>query len=83
MDEGAVVFEAAGEGAAVDEVEFLAVDPFVFCVVDFETIVGWDVVGFVRGDSVEGRDCALVWLDWTEVCTENTASGVFLGCGTR
>jgi hypothetical protein len=32
------VYEAAKEGAAVDEVEFSALDPFVFGIVDLEAI---------------------------------------------
>lgn len=33
----------------MDVVEWLAVEPFIFCVVDFEVTVGWDT-GRVRMD---------------------------------
>jgi hypothetical protein len=47
------VFQRAGHVAAVDVVEFGAVDPFVFYVVDFESDVwgdaGWLLVGDLSG----------------------------------
>jgi hypothetical protein len=41
---GAVVFEAAEQGAAVNEVEFLGEEPLVFYVVYLETAVWWDTL---------------------------------------
>jgi hypothetical protein len=38
------VYEAAKEGAAVDEVEFSALDPFVFGIVDLEVAIWRDAV---------------------------------------
>jgi len=42
LDDGKGVFEAGYKHAPVDEVEFSAVIPFVFGVVDFEAAVWWD-----------------------------------------
>ena len=38
-DDGWWVFETCCQGAAVDVVEFLGEDPFVFCVVDLKAAV--------------------------------------------
>jgi hypothetical protein len=40
FEDGGNVFEADGEEAAVDVIEFLRVEPVVFGVVDFEAAVG-------------------------------------------
>jgi hypothetical protein len=42
------VFEAGEESPAVDVVKFFGEFPFVFCVFDFETAIGWDTVFLVR-----------------------------------
>lgn len=79
-DYGVGVFEAGGEGAAVDVVEFVAEGPVVFGVVDLEVAVwrdaglGWGLLVRMWGVLCEGEGRMLggggsgeVYL-WIELC---------------
>ena len=60
-------FEAGCEGAAVDVVEVVGEEPWVFCVVDFKVAVGWDTglsAGLEMGKEIDWL-YVQVWLDWT------------------
>jgi hypothetical protein len=63
---GHVRFEAGCEGAAVDVVEVVGEEPWVFCVVDFKVAVGWDTglsAGLEMGKEIDWL-YVQVWLDW-------------------
>ena len=65
--------ETGDEGAAVNIAEGHGEQPVVFCVVDFESAVWGEAVGWVFSVEYGGeRDNKLFRLDGTQVCSDNT-----------
>jgi hypothetical protein len=56
-----LVAEKGGERSAVDVVEALTEDPFIFCVVDFEAAVWWNALFVVSGLMMRGGSGRGAW----------------------